>query len=157
MTRTKNRDLRDNDKVKASPASEVVATTMLGSGEPMPGNPVPLAAATSGLSSTTDETQNGTTAEVLDENATARADASTVTPRDRIDDRLLEIAKLYGIERRLCKIEENLYGIDERLNEIAENLSCVHGTVDEQSELVEECTRLIKEKVGRKRNAKSYA
>ena len=138
-----------------SPASEVVATTMLGSGEPIPGNPVPLAAATSGLSSTTDETQNGTTAEVLDENATARADASTVTPRDRIDDRLLEIAKLYGIERRLCKIEENLYGIEDHLREITEKLWDVEATVHEQSELVEEWTRPIRKKVGRKRNPKS--
>jgi hypothetical protein len=138
-----------------SPASEVVATTMLGSGEPIPGFPVPLAAATSGLPSTTDETQNGTTAEVLDENATARADASTVTPRDRIDDRLLEIAKLYGIERRLCKIEENLYGIEDHLREITEKLWDVEATVHEQSELVEEWTRPIRKKVGRKRNPKS--
>ena len=79
MTRTKNRDLRDNDKVKASPASEVVVTTMLDSGEPRPGNPAPPAAATSELSSPSYRTQNGTIAEMLDENATARADAATAT------------------------------------------------------------------------------
>jgi hypothetical protein len=63
----------------AGAASEVVVTTMPGSGEPTPGNPVPPATATSELSSTNYGTQNGTTAEVLDENATARADAATAT------------------------------------------------------------------------------
>jgi hypothetical protein len=94
------------------------------------------------LPSTTYETQDVTTAEVLEENVTARADASTATPRDRIDDRLREIA-------------ENLYGIDERLYEIAENLSDVKIIGLEQSEFVDEWTRLIREKVGRKRNPNS--
>src|SRR5450759_2014389 len=85
MTRTKNRDPRDNDKVKASPASEVVVATMPGSGEPMPGNPAPPAAATSELSATGYGTQNGTTAEVPDENATARADTTMATPGSLAD------------------------------------------------------------------------
>jgi ParB family chromosome partitioning protein len=57
MTRAKDRRPRDNDKV----------------------NPLPLAAATSELLATGYGTQNGTTAEVPDENATARADAATAT------------------------------------------------------------------------------
>jgi hypothetical protein len=52
---------------------------MTGSGELIPGNPVPPAAGTSELSSTTDGTQNGATAELLDENATAATDAATAT------------------------------------------------------------------------------
>jgi hypothetical protein len=61
----------------ASPASEVVITTMPGSDEPMPGTPVPPVAATSELSSTTYGTQNGTPVKVVGENASARADAPT--------------------------------------------------------------------------------
>jgi hypothetical protein len=61
-----------------SPASEAVVTTMPGSAKPIPGNPVPPAAATSELSATTYGTQNGTTVEVVGENATAHAAAATV-------------------------------------------------------------------------------